>query len=280
MRGVPACARAIPADSVRLESGDSDLRWYTMFSRIPGDWMRASALTFREQNLKPMLGMTVITGVLMGSDDETWKMSQRWYDNSNIVASVSDRFEYLGDGMPQFELSAAFGLYGAIANDRRALATGSEIVEAILSCGTVIQILKHLTGRESPFVSTVDAGRWRFFPNQIEYHKHVPCFDAYPSGHIATTIATVTVVAENYPEWKWVKPVGYTIVALVGIGMANTGIHWYSDYPLGIYLGYTFGKIAAHPEGTLSERESLSSHVTVQPILDRGTMGLCAVYQF
>jgi hypothetical protein len=30
--------------------------------------------------------------------------------------------------------------------------------------------------------------------------------------------------------------------------MGNTGIHWYSDYPLGIALGYSFGMLVAHPE--------------------------------
>jgi len=31
--------------------------------------------------------------------------------------------------------------------------------------------------------------------------------------------------------------------------MVNTGIHWYSDYPLAIILGYSFGMLASHPEG-------------------------------
>ena len=25
--------------------------------------------------------------------------------------------------------------------------------------------------------------------------------------------------------------------------MVNSGVHWYSDYPLAIYMGYTFAKI-------------------------------------
>src|SRR5664279_4126820 len=49
-------------------------------------------------------------------------------------------------------LAAAFAAYGFIAGDNRALRTGSQIVETILASGTVVQVLKHITGRESPFV--------------------------------------------------------------------------------------------------------------------------------
>jgi len=37
---------------------------------------------------------------------------------------------------------------------------------------------------------------------------------------------------------------GYLAVGLNAIGMMNTGVHWISDYPIGIALGYSFAKIA------------------------------------
>jgi hypothetical protein len=224
------------------------LRWHSMFTNIPGDWVRYGRTTFTVQNIPAILGMGALTAALIVSDDATYKASDRWYRSSNTVKETSDFFEYLGDGRPQFGLAGAFAIYGFVADDSRALRTASQVVEAIFACGVVVQVLKHTTGRESPLVSTEPGGVWRFFPNQIEYHKHVPHYDAYPSGHIATALATVTVVAENYPEWTWVRPVGYPIVALIGIAMANTGIHWYSDYPLGLALGYSFGMLASHPE--------------------------------
>jgi membrane-associated PAP2 superfamily phosphatase len=227
--------------------------------------------------------MTFLTVGLVLTDDETWKMSDRWYRSSSKVKSLSNIFEYMGDGRPQFGLAAGFAVWGVAARDHRALRTASQIVEAIFACGTVVQTLKHLTGRESPFVSTRPGGRWVLFPNQIEYHKHVPHFDAYPSGHIATALATVTVVAENYPEWVWVKPVGYTIVALIGVSMGNTGIHWYSDYPLGLSLGYMFGMLAAHPEGLPNGWENRpvgGMNVTVSPLLGAAGTGVNVQLQF
>ena len=267
---------APPPDSLVSPSptDDDTLKWYTMFERIPGDLVRYTGETFRTENIPAMVGMAGVTGGLVATDEETWRLSHRLYQNSSFAHRASDFFEYLGDGRPQFGLAGAYAVYGFAFRDQRALRTGSELVEAILSCGTVVQVLKHVTGRQSPFLSTRSGGVWDLFPNQIEYHKHVPRFDAYPSGHIATAMTTVTVVVENYPEWTWARPVGYSIVALIGVSMANTGIHWYSDYPLGLALGYSFGMLAAHPlkAGHETQETGQKPQVTVSPMFgDNGT---------
>lgn len=256
--------------------------WHKTFTNIPGDWSRFPPLAFRTERVPLIIGIAAMTGVLLVADDAIWKESDRWYKSSKPVADVSDFFEYLGDGRPQFGLAGTFALYGFVTDNKRSLRTASQLVEGILACGIVVQTLKHLTGRESPFVSTVPGGRWDLLPNQIEYHKHVPKFDAYPSGHVATAILTVTIVAENYPEWWWVRPIGYVFVGGIAVGMGNTGIHWYSDYPLGLALGYGFGMIVSHPELLSTDTSSGNDKagLTVGPYLGwRGT-GLSLAYSF
>jgi hypothetical protein len=91
------------------------------------------------------------------------------------------------------------------------------------------------------------------------------------------------VVAENYPEWWWTRPVGYTIVGLIGISMGNTGIHWYSDYPLGLALGYSFGMLAAHPPemgGVEGESSVGAPKVSVLPLLTPSQAGVQVVVAF
>ncbi len=222
------------------------------------------------------LSLGLLTAGLIATDDGTYEVSDRWYKSSRTVSDVSDFFVSLGDGKSQFALAGVFAAYGLVSSDQRALRTGSEIVQAVLASGTVVQILKHVTGRQSPFTRSSPTGLWRFFPNQIDYLKHVPAYDAFPSGHICTAMATVVVIAENYPEAKWIGPVGYVASGLLGVGMVNRGIHWYSDYPLGLALGYAFGMIAAHPDGipTAASTDDGKAHVSVAPMVGEQGVGL------
>ncbi len=151
---------------------------------------------------------------------------------------------FIGDGWTHLGFSLGFYTYGLIDDDNRALQTASQIAQGMLTTGIATQVLKHITGRQSPYVSTEKRGKWDLFPDQIEYHKHVSSYDAFPSGHIATAMMTLTVIAENYPEYTYIRPVGYTLMTLLMYQMMNNGVHWASDYPLGIALGYLMGKIA------------------------------------
>ncbi len=252
--------------------------WYEMITNIPGDWSRYFQITFRENKIPLYLTVATTTAALVVTDDKTWQESDKFYKRGGANKLFSDIFTEMGDGKTQFGLGALFGIYGLITNDARALRTGSQIVQAVLASGTVVQVLKHITGRESPFVATSPTGIWNFFPNQIDYHQHVPHFDAFPSGHVTTFLATVIVIAENYPEVWWIRPAGYLFTAGLAVGMVNKGIHWYSDYPLAIALGYTFGMIAAHPEGI--PNSIAGKKLNVMPMLVEKGFGLSVGYSF
>ncbi|MGE5431545.1 MAG: phosphatase PAP2 family protein [Syntrophomonadaceae bacterium] len=244
----PSDEETLSENRSQSKSQDYLPKWYEMISNIPGDYTKYYKTELTSENLPLYAGIFALTAQLILSDDITWQGSHGIYKSSTFAKNWSDIFTEIGDGRTQFALAAGFAAYGFIGSNNRALRTASQIVEAVLASGAVVQVFKHLTGRQSPYVSSQPGGVWRFFPNQILYHKHVPEYDAYPSGHIATSMAAFVVIAENYPEYKWIKPVSYSLAALICIGMANKGIHWYSDYPLGIALGYAFGKMISHPE--------------------------------
>ena len=183
---------------------------------------------------------------------------------------------FIGDGWMSVFLAGGLLTYGLTNSDNRALQTSSEIAESVLAAGTVAQVLKHVTGRGSPFTTRESGGDWRFFPNQRSYQAHVAAYDAFPSGHLTASMATLTVVAENYSEHHWIRPVGYTMFAILGFQMLNNGVHWASDYPLALALGYTFGRIATRRGRTPHETSSL----TLLPVLSNGTYGGVAIYRF
>ena len=257
-------------------------KWYSMITNLPQDMVSFYSEDITVKKIPLYLGIAALTAGLIATDNQTWKASDKFYHKSNFNKTASDIFEYVGDGRSQLGLAAAFALYGFAFKDDRAIRTASEVVEAVLASGAVVQVLKHITGRESPFVSTKPGGAWRFFPNQIDYHKHVPAYDAYPSGHLTTSLAAFIVIAENYPELKWIKPVSYTVETLLAISMVNTGIHWYSDYPLAVFFGYEFGEIIAH-RGNIEKDQNNSSKKTkivVGPYLNYPGSGLSISLEF
>ncbi|MGA7838152.1 MAG: phosphatase PAP2 family protein [Ignavibacteriaceae bacterium] len=270
-----------PDSKIERDSNSPKLTWHSWLTNIPSDYARFYDVAIHT-SIPVYLSIAASTAALMATDNTTWLGQHEWYKNSNFIRQASDRFGEIGDGRTQFTLTGVFVLYGLLFKDNRALRTGSQILQVTISAGAFAQVLKHMTGRESPVVSTQPAGKWKFFPNPFDYHKRVPAYDAYPSGHLTTMLGMIGVISENYPEWKWVKPVGYSLCTLMALGMVNSGIHWYSDYPLAIYLGYEFGKIVAHPEkyGKSSEEDQKKMTINIAPYRAFNATGLALSLKF
>jgi hypothetical protein len=244
------------------------LRWAL---NIPRDIIKAPGLTFRRENTGTLVGLVVSSAALWVADQAiidwsqdvgkqlglTPKSTQRTLFRIpfnigsanlpfefNVPDNLNSTFYYIGDGWTHLTIASSFWIYGGIKKDNRALRTSSELGEAIFSTGLIVQAMKRLTGRQSPYVATKDRGEWHLFPSYNRYQNFVPNYDAFPTGHLATAMATLTVIADNYPEYHFIRPVGYGLMGLLGYSMLNNGVHWASDYPIGIAIGYGFAKIA------------------------------------
>lgn len=256
---------------------------------------------FRKESLGPVAAVVGSTALLIWKDQDLVDEAQRFGRRQRIsqdhdqtgrhgVKWGSFRLEFaypenwgqalyfLGDGWLHFGVAGGFLGVGAARDDHRALQTSSQMAESILASGLIVQVLKHITGRESPYTAEKSGGRWRFFPNQVEYHKNVAKHDAFPSGHLAAATASVVVISSNYSEYKLIKPVGYTLLGLLSFQMMNNGVHWAGDYPLALVLGYSFGKIAVG-KGRQPAKEEPSSISWGPTVLPSGA-GLDIRYRF
>ncbi len=236
---------------------------FSFLTNIPGDLLQTVEAPFQKQNLKADIGIAGLTALLLHFDQPIMnvvgKTSQhirlksviefdqltvhnksifKWPDNLN------SGFYQLGEGSTTMLIAGGFYLYGKISHNNRALQTASDLTEAFLSMGITIQALKRITGRQAPYRATIPGGMWHFFPSFSKYQRNTTNYDAFPSGHLATMMATVTVLARDYPEVKWIKPVGYILTGLTGWSMMNNKVHWASDFPLGLAIGYISGRIA------------------------------------
>jgi hypothetical protein len=245
-------------------------RPFDWITNLPGDWWKWTKQTFTVKQLPIIGGLAAITAMTIITDYETWQATKKPYDENNTFRQINDVTSYLGDGKVQFGISLAFLAYGFAFNNNRAIRTASQTVEVILATGGIVQLLKHTTGRQSPNRATTTTGRWDFFPNQVEYMKHTPAYDAFPSGHIATALATLQVIIENYPEQKWIQYVGYPIIGSIAVGLVATSIHWWSDIPLGMAIGYSFGMLVSHPE---PEKNESQGYLGMQPSVNFSVLG-------
>ena len=154
---------------------------------------------------------------------------------------------FLGDGWMTIGAFGYLKISNLLERDPRASQTANQLVEGLIATGFVTEVMKNVTGRETPSAASGRGGVWRMFPGLKEYMAHRTRYDAFPSGHLASSAMTVTVLAENYPDNKYIWPVGGVLLAGLSFQMMNNGVHWASDYPLGFAVGYGIGKaIASH----------------------------------
>lgn len=276
--------------------------WRTVGSG-PSDWGLFVKQSFQKDNLPWLAAIGASTVLLIKYDQEIYEETQRVGKRLNIsrvdktktylkVGGVSifrgpsdlgSAFYFIGDGWVNLGLFGYFEIAGLLKDDWRAAQTGHQLAEGLLVTGFTTQVMKRVTGRETPRAATADRGVWRMFPSFKDFQAHRTRYDAFPSGHLATCVMTMTVIAENYPEKKFVKPVGYALLGALSFQMVNNGVHWASDYPLGWAVGYGVGKAIAAGGKTAAKRTGAPapSSVRLAPYLSpEGVVGANLAYRF
>lgn len=168
---------------------------------------------------------------------------------NNIPPNITSGIYLIGNGSTPIMLSVGFATYGLIKNDYRSLNTATGLMESLAVSGIFSQTIKRISGRQSPEPAIKEGnpgGNWNPFPSFKAFATHTPNYDAFPSGHLMTATAALYVITGNYPEIKWIKPVGLTLIGVLGFEMVQANVHWYSDYPIAIFMGYIIGKNIAN----------------------------------
>lgn len=296
--GAAAVGPVLPAGAQEVDLGPYGRYAFTRppmlnsVRSIPGTLAGAWHVSFSREAL-PAWGLITVTTVAMVAGDDYLLARTRGIARSvglppnhpsanlrvaglkfSVPTTLGSGLYFLGDGWASLAVAGAFELSGQRHHDNRALRTASEITGSLLSLGIVTQALKHSFGRQTPSEATVPRGRWRPFPSLKEYQSNVPAYDAFPSGHLAAAMATVTVVAENYPERRYVRPVGYTLLGVLAFSMVNNGVHWASDYPLALGIGGVVAHVAVQQGRTSLAGGSASSGPTTRLLVAPGLVGV------
>ena len=300
--------RLVKAQIYNLDSDESCLYFrpkpFQFAKNVPSDIYRMGKTAFNRKNLPKLGGILAGSALLLLVDQPVTDAAKQFgrYINLDparksktliefdlgsfhvnameIPDNLNSTFYYLGEGWGSMLFAGGFYSYGLVTNDYRARQTASQITESIFALGFTTQFIKRITGRQSPFRAIPDGnpgGAWHPFPAPGKYQKSVSNYDAFPSGHLATIMATITVISSNYPDSKYIKPVGYSLMGLLAYSMLNNEVHWISDYPLAIAIGYTCGKIVSSRGHQLIPKignASGSSSAILPAYLGEGNFGL------
>ncbi len=248
------------------DSASDRLSIHQMITETPDTIVNAFRLgTDKESAMKWVLVGATTVPLLIYDEDiyvATAKIGQRWglsnedqlktygrvYGDFVLMwgpSDLSSGLYFLGDGWIHLGLATGLLASGYFGDRTRPFNTAIEMLNGFLASTIFEQALKYSFGREDPGVRTAPGGAWHPFPGLAAYNSERTKHDAFPSGHVMTTTVTFTVLRANYPEYEsWLWPTQIVYTSLLGFGMVNNGIHWAGDYPIGLMLGYLFGKSA------------------------------------
>jgi hypothetical protein len=257
---------------------------------LPKNTWRFLDSSFSTQYLEAWGAIALSTGVMIIYDQQITNQTQRFgrflkignkentkatlnVGGSSLLRRPSDlgsAMYFMGDGWVTLALTSGFLANGLIKDSPRSLQVSSQLFQGLLITGLTTQIIKRSTGRESPVRASKPGGRWRFFPSTSKFQGAISAYDAFPSGHLATTMTSFMILSENFPEYTWIKPVGITILSLLGFQMVNNSVHWASDYPLALGIGYMIGKTIVENGRQKIDDSTQQTHSFFAPLLEEG----------
>jgi membrane-associated phospholipid phosphatase len=277
------------------------LKFKQIFTEIPATSKKVLQKSFSKESI-PYWGMILGSSALLYYYDEqiyadAQKRGRNWRignnDNTKPIVTISNHdllrlptdtgsaLYFLGDGWLHAGIGAGFLASGEITKNDYTYNTGIILFHGMMTSTIFNQALKRSFGRESPQVKTHERGSWNLFPNFNEYNTRTASYDAMPSGHVMTATMTFTILSERYPEYNHIiYPLGGIWITALGFEMVNNGVHWASDYPLGIAMGYIFGKYATKIVKTEEEKKQSETAWNIIPVPLQGNLSLMAIKKF
>lgn len=272
-----------------------------IITEVPESSKKVLKGAFTKDTIEPWLWILGSTAVLYKYDEDILRDTQNagrdlgigngdgtktiiHYKDKDILRLPTDKgswLYFLGDGWMHMSIASGFLLGGEFGGHQQAFNTGVQLVHGMVVSTIFNQTLKRSFGREDPNKKTKDRGAWRPFPSFQEYNSDVAKYDAMPSGHIMTATLTFTILNNNYPEYShWLLPIGGLWLSALAFQMVNNGVHWASDYPLGIAMGYYIGNIVSGMGKKDKSEKKNSSQFMIYPISSPSGPLLAVNYRF
>ena len=221
----------------------------------------------KKKDIVKWLASALITGILIANDEAIYRNIKEYQTNHPWVDDLSPKITLLGDGTLNLGICGLFYLGGLVFQDDRAKETARLSFMSLLHVSIVVQVLKHLTGRQRPSVEN-GQDHWTGPSGAVKRYQGdgFASYDAFPSGHTITVWSVATVIAHMYRETTIVPILCYSLATLAGLSRVTEDTHWLSDVFVGAVLGYAISRFVVKRRG--------KSKFNITPIAGRSGFGL------
>ena len=200
-------AICIPGKPVQLPAITPG-KWQ-FITNVPADLLQITKSPFKRSNLKGAALLVASTALLLPFDqkilDGVKHVSEQIHlqaqtDYKVLVKSgdtkiiklprnINSALYQLGEGGTSMLISGGLFIYGKINKDNRALQTASDIAETFITMGITTQVLKRISGRQSPGIlgySLIGLTGWAMINTDVHWMADYPLALAlgYISGKI------------------------------------------------------------------------------------------------
>ena len=208
------------------------------------------------------------TGMFIALDEE---INSAFKNNRSIYTEkLMDIFEPFGNGAFTVPALATVYFLSHFHENEKAKRTALIATESLFITSLYTTVLKFAFGRARPHNAST---------SHDDSHTHFDGFsknhNSFPSGHTATAFAIATVVANEYEETPYIKPLSYGIATLTGLSRINYEAHWASDVFLGAALGYFTAKTLLR-----LHNNKKGQHFTIYPRADSRGGGIVLSKKF
>jgi hypothetical protein len=305
---VRAADSASAADSTPPPTGVTleRLKPIQVITELPTTAWNTLKFSFQRDSVPVWAGLIVSTALLYQYDSDIYESAmgqgRRWnlgngdktktiieagpYPLLRLPSDTGSMMYFLGDGWTHFGIAGGFAAAGYFGEHTRAWNTSLELVHGMAVSTFFNQALKRSFGRECPNHRTADKrGVWRPFPSVKAYGQNTPRYDAFPTGHLMTATLTFTTIRQNYPEYSAIIwPIQIVWSTALGFEMVNNGVHWASDYPLGIAMGWAVARMAVkmgqHNQTVATAKNDGSQWTFFPSVSEQGDMLMGAMRAF
>lgn len=201
-------------------------------------------------------------------DNEIKKFAQS--NQSGVGSRLADVGNFIGEPMYIFPAVGASYLYGHLTDNSKLRRVSLLSLESLTITGALTMGLKTVFGRHRPLTGALPT-TWHGPTSNGDWAS-------FSSGHTSNAFAVATIVANEYKDTPYVKPVAYGLATLTALARIYDNEHWASDTFFGAAIGYFVSKslLSYHKD----DKGKKAKKFTLIPSVGKEMTGVTVNYTF